>query len=104
MAKRQFTRLKADRRREILESEIENLEVQQWARERDRAKWTKINPEGMRAVELDDRLLQQIQQERSQNLAKCEYDLELLEIAIQNAEEELSSLGPKGQASKGAVS
>lgn len=98
MAKRSYTRLKQDRRREILETEIENLEVQLWARERDREKWTALDTDKLRASEIDDRIQAEAIEQRKRELARAEYEIELLELALANALTEMESLTPKGKA------
>lgn len=94
---RELKYVKVERRREIVQTELENLEVQLWSRERDRAKWSALDPDRLRAATIDDRITEQARQSRQQELARCEYDIELLEIALRNAEEEMRRIGPKAE-------
>lgn len=93
--------VKVERRREIVTQELENLEVQLWQRERDRAKWTELDPSNLRAATVDGRIVHEAENQRRTELARAEYDIELLEIALRNAEEEMKRLGPKAETAAG---
>lgn len=92
----EYKHLKAEQQREMLRNELNNLETQHWARNRDKAKWLAIDPDNLRASAVDARIAEAAKAERTAELARCEYDLEKLEGAIANAEAELAALGPKG--------
>lgn len=98
---RELKYVKVERRREIVTQELENLETQLWARERDRAKWEGMDPESLKARAIDGRVVEQARQQRQQELARASYDIELLEIALANAEAEMDRIGPKAETTGG---
>lgn len=99
MSKRTFKHLGVDKRRKVLEEECERLELQIWALERDIGKWKQVHPESLRAREIDDQVVGEAAHQKKLELAKAEYNLELAEMALADAESALEDLSPKAVAS-----
>lgn len=91
----EFTQLKPENRRAILENEITNYEHQLWARSRDLAHWKLIQTADLsEAAEYDSRIANNRDEECKQQLAGAAYDVVKLQLKLQLTKDELAKLGP----------
>ncbi len=91
----EFTQLKAENRRQMLENEIGNIEAQLWGRRRDIAHWEAVKAADLSlATGFDSRIANNRDEEVKQQLSAAAYDVIKLEIRLDLTKKELAGLGP----------
>ena len=88
-----FTVLKTEQRKEQLRNEIGALEQQLWSRERDAAHWRAVREDAFaEAVGVDERILNNRDDEARSQLAGALYDMRKLDIKLSLTKAELAKL------------
>lgn len=88
-----------EQRREFLENHLRMLEAQHYGRVLDLRSWRQVKDAPLtQAAGIDDRIVNNRDEEAKQQLSLALYDIEKLEIKIRQMYDELDALGPKAGA------